>query len=53
MVNHRQLKQTACPCPTDRSETIGSLTGAMSLIFREALRSALETNPQTLQENRD
>jgi len=39
--------------PSGEGETIGKLTFALSLIFREAVRSALETNPQTLQENRD
>lgn len=51
-VNCYQPRQTACPYPA-KGETIGKLAIALPLMFREAVKSALEANPQTLQENRD
>ena len=54
-VNHRQLKQTACPypAPTRAGETIGSLTGALREMLVAPTRSALEAKPHCWQEKRD
>ncbi len=52
-INHHQLKQTACPCPTKRGETIGSVTGALREMLIAPTKSALEAKPQSWQEKRD
>jgi len=51
-VNHCQLKQTACPCPT-RGETMGSLTRALRAMLVAPTKSALEANPQAWQAKED
>lgn len=55
VVNHCQLKQTACPCPSSpwRRETIGTLTDALRAILVAPTRSALEAKPQDWQTKED